>query len=114
MTTLFPLRPSRRSVVATAFALVGTVVFAAALTQGDFAADALKSAGAFNGNAVGGVAGFVDKIKGNLVWLAGTLLAIGVIVLGLMFMVGHQRANDWAMKFVVGVLIVGCGSGIVA
>jgi hypothetical protein len=76
--------------------------------------DALKAAGAFKGEAIGGVETFVEKLKGNVVWLGGTMTALVIAVVAIMFMVGHSRAHDIAIRTVVGLAILASISGIVA
>jgi hypothetical protein len=76
--------------------------------------DALKAAGAFKGTAIGGVETFVDKLKGNVVWLGGTVMGLVVAVVGIMFMAGHSRAHDVAIKTIAGLGILASVSGIVA
>jgi hypothetical protein len=76
--------------------------------------NALDAAGAFKGEAIGGVANFVDKLKGNLVWLGGTAMGLVIAVVGIMFMAGHSRAHDIAIKTIVGLAILASISGIVA
>jgi hypothetical protein len=78
--------------------------------------DALKAAGAFDdqGSAIAGIGQFVDHIKGNIVWALSVLSGVVVIGVGAMFLSGHSRAGDYAIKALVGFLIVASGSGIVA
>jgi hypothetical protein len=76
--------------------------------------DALNAAGAFKGEAIGGVANFVDKLKGNIVWLGGTAMGLVIAVVGIMFMAGHSRAHDVAIKTIAGLAILASISGIVA
>ena len=75
---------------------------------------ALNAAGAFKGEAIGGIANFVDKLKGNLVWLGGTAMGLVVAVVGIMFMAGHSRAHDIAIRTIAGLAILASISGIVA
>jgi hypothetical protein len=75
---------------------------------------ALDAAGAFKGEAIGGVANFIDKLKGNLVWLGGTGMGLVIAVVGIMFMAGHSRAHDIAIKTILGLAILASISGIVA
>ena len=51
---------------------------------------ALNAAGAFTGTPISGVQSFVEKLKGNLVWLGGTTMGLVVAVVGIMFMAGHR------------------------
>lgn len=75
---------------------------------------ALDAAGAFKGEEIGGVAGFVGKLKGNLVWLGGTAMGLVIAVVGIMFMAGHSRAHDLAIRTLVGLAILASISGIIA
>ena len=75
---------------------------------------ALNAAGAFKGEAIGGIANFVDKLKGNLVWLGGTAMGLIIAVVGIMFMAGHSRAHDIAIRTIAGLAILASISGIVA
>jgi hypothetical protein len=78
-------------------------------------ADALKAAGGFKDvKPIQGVGNFVDALKGNLSWLVITALTLVVLVVGFLFMVGHSRAHDFAIRVIVGVAIVACAGGIVA
>jgi len=75
---------------------------------------ALNAAGAFNGTPISGVQNFVDKLKGNLVWLGGTAMGLVIAVVGIMFMAGHSRAHDIALRTIAGLAILASISGIVA
>jgi hypothetical protein len=63
--------------------------------------DALKAAGAFSGGEIGGIAHYVEALKGNIVWL-GTAMGLVVAVVGILFMAGHSRAHDIAIKTIAG------------
>jgi hypothetical protein len=76
--------------------------------------DALDAAGAFKGGEIGGVAHYVEALKGNLVWLGGTAMGLVVAVVAILFMAGHSRAHDIAIKTIVGLAILASISGIVA
>jgi hypothetical protein len=80
----------------------------------DSLAHALNAAGSFKGTPITGVQNFVDKIKGSLVWLGGTAMSLVIAVVGIMFMAGHSRAHDVAIKTLVGLAILASISGIVA
>lgn len=97
-------------------ALVVTLVIAAALmaVAPGTHSHALQAAGAFKGEAIGGVEQFVSKLKGNLVWLGGTAMGLAVAVVGIMFMAGHSRAHDLAIRTLAGLAILASISGIVA
>lgn len=75
---------------------------------------ALNAAGAFKGGEIGGVAHYVDALKGNIVWFGGTAMGLVIAVVGIMFMAGHSRAHDIAIKTIAGLAILGSISGIVA
>jgi len=75
---------------------------------------ALNAAGAFNGTPISGVQNFVEKLKGSLVWLGGTSMGLVIAVVGIMFMAGHSRAHDIALRTIVGLAILASISGIVA
>jgi hypothetical protein len=90
-------------------------ILAIALTSSPEAhVHALNAAGAFKGEAIGGVSNFVDKLKGNLVWLGGTAMGLVIAVVGIMFMAGHSRAHDLAIRTIVGLAILASISGIIA
>ncbi len=75
---------------------------------------ALNAAGAFSGTPISGVQTFVDKLKGNIVWLGGTAMGLVIAVVGIMFMAGHSRAHDLAIRTIAGLAILASISGIVA
>jgi len=91
--------------------LVGVVILGA---FPDGHVHALDAAGAFKGGEIEGVAKLVEKLKGNIVWLGGTAMGLVIAVVGIMFMAGHSRAHDLAIKTLVGVAILASISGIVA
>lgn len=95
--------------------LTGTVIAVAVFAVSpDSLAHALNAAGSFKGTPITGVQNFVDKIKGSLVWLGGTAMSLVIAVVGIMFMAGHSRAHDVAIKTLVGLAILASISGIVA
>ena len=97
------------------YALLGLFVGAALVALlPDAHAHALNAAGAFKGEAIGGIANFVDKLKGNLVWLGGTAMGLVIAVVGIMFMAGHSRAHDIAIRTIAGLAILASITGIVA
>jgi Rieske Fe-S protein len=96
-------------------AAAGTVIAVAVLTAcPDFYTHALNAAGSFKGTPIPEVQVFVEKLKGSLVWLGITLTSLVVAVIALMFLAGHSRAHDLAIKTGVGLLILASISGIVA
>jgi hypothetical protein len=95
--------------------LTGTVIAVAVLVVfPDSHVFALKAAGAFEGTEIGGVQNFVETLKGSLVWLGGTAMGLVIAVVAIMFMAGHSRAHDVAIKTLVGLAILASISGIVA
>ena len=75
---------------------------------------ALNAAGAFHGTPISGVQNFVAKLQGSLVWLGSTAMGLVIAVVAIMFMAGHSRAHDVAIKTIVGLAILASISGIVA
>ncbi|HEX5308935.1 MAG TPA: hypothetical protein VFW38_07635 [Solirubrobacteraceae bacterium] len=80
----------------------------------DSYAHALNAAGSFKGTPIPEVQKFVEKIKGSLIWLGITVTSLVIAVIALMFLAGHSRAHDLAIKTGVGLLILASISGIVA
>lgn len=76
--------------------------------------DALNAAGAFHGTPIDGVQNFVEKLKDSLVWLGSTMMGLVIAVVAIMFMAGHSRAHDVAIKTIAGLAILASISGIVA
>jgi hypothetical protein len=112
-----PVRRDRRhaSLLLASGVLTGMVVAIAVLVVfPDSHSHALNAAGAFKGTPIGGVQKFVEKLKGSLVWLGGTCMSLVIAVVGIMFMAGHSRAHDVAIKTLVGLAILASISGIVA
>jgi len=105
---------SSRRIAGLVWALATIAIGAAAVLAPDGHLHALEAAGAFKGEAIGGVADFVSKLKGNLVWLGGTAMGLVIAVVGIMFMAGHSRAHDLAIRTLVGLAILASISGIVA
>ena len=110
-----PCRPARHPSLALA-ALGLLALMLAVVLEGVAPAHvhALEAAGAFKGEEIGGVANFVSKLKGNLVWLGGTAMGLVIAVVGIMFMAGHSRAHDVAIRTIVGLAILASISGIIA
>ena len=95
--------------------LTGAVIAVAVLAAfPDSHAHALNAAGAFKGTPINGVQNFVEKLKDSLVWLGGTCMGLVIAVVGIMFMAGHSRAHDIAIRTIVGLAILASISGIVA
>lgn len=105
-------RPRRRTAqLALGCALAVGVLLAILLSAH---VEALNAAGAFHGTPIDGVQNFVDKLKGNIVWLGGTAMGLVVAVVGILFMAGHSRAHDVAIRTIAGLAILASISGIVA
>jgi hypothetical protein len=107
-------RRARQRATRAAWWLLGLAILAMLLGGADSHTHALNAAGAFSGTPISGVQTFVDKLKGNLVWLGGTAMGLIVAVVGIMFMAGHSRAHDIAIRTLVGLAILASISGIVA
>lgn len=105
-------RTARRRRLAMILGALAAAGFAAMLPDAHL--HALNAAGAFNGTPISGVQNFVDKLKGNLVWLGGTAMGLVIAVVGIMFMAGHSRAHDIALRTIAGLAILASISGIVA
>ena len=103
---------SRQLVVFALLSVFVTVAFLGALSGAHL--DALNAAGAFHGTPINGVQNFVEKLKGSLVWLGSTMMGLVIAVVAIMFMAGHSRAHDLAIKTIVGLAILASISGIVA
>ena len=109
-----PLRGKERGLLLIG-ALVGLAIGVAVVgVFPDAHPHALNAAGAFHGTPISGVQNLVEKLKGSLVWLGATAMSLVVAVVGIMFMAGHSRAHDLAIKTIVGLAILGSISGIVA
>lgn len=76
--------------------------------------DALRAAGLSGGSAIGGVAKFMDALKGNLVWLGVTITGFAVVLIAILFLSGHHRAHEIALKVGIGVFLLVAAPGIVA
>jgi len=76
--------------------------------------DALKAAGLAGGSAIGGVAGFFSALKSNLVWLGVTVVGFAIVLIAILFLSGHSRAHDIALKVGIGVFLLVAAPGIVA
>ena len=100
--------------IGAAWLLGGLAILAILLGDAGAHTHALNAAGAFSGTPISGVQTFVDKLKGNLVWLGGTAMGLVIAVVGIMFMAGHSRAHDIAIRTLVGLAILASISGIVA
>lgn len=95
-------------------AVIVLAILVLILLVGGVRMHALNAAGAFSGTPISGVQTFVDRLKGNLVWLGGTAMGLVIAVVGIMFMAGHSRAHDLAIRTIAGLAILASISGIVA
>lgn len=76
--------------------------------------DALKAAGLAGGSAIGGVAGFFSALTRNLVWLGVTVIGFAITLIAILFLSGHSRAHDIALKVGIGIFLLIAAPGIVA
>jgi hypothetical protein len=74
-------------------------------------AHALQAAGLTSkSGAIGGIDTFVANLTDNVKWLVATAIGLTIAVVGLLFMMGHTRAHDIAIKAGIGAaIIVGLG-----
>jgi hypothetical protein len=93
------------AVAAGAAALSLVVLFAG------MGAHALQAAGlTAKTGAIGGVDTFVANLTDNVKWLVATGIGLAIAIVGLLFMTGHSRAHDIAIKAGLGAaIIVGLG-----
>jgi len=106
------VRKAVQIVIAVYVGLLAGVVILGAFPDGHV--HALNAAGAFKGSEIGGVAHYINALKGNIVWLGGTGMGLVIAVVGILFMAGHSRAHDIAIKTIAGLAILASISGIVA
>ena len=76
--------------------------------------EALKAAGLAGGSAINGVAGFFGALTKNLVWLGVTVIGFAIVVIAILFLSGHSRAHEIALKVGIGVFLLIAAPGIVA
>ncbi len=96
------------------FGVAFVLVVAAEALAGAHIVSALSAAGVDGGTPIAGFAAFIRSLKGNLVWVAATVAGIAVIGIGLLFLFGHSRAQDYAIKALLGAAIIASGTGIAA
>jgi uncharacterized membrane protein len=107
--------PTRREIeLVTSYLLVLLIGVALLGVLSDGHLYALNAAGTFKGTPIGGVQTFVDKLKDSLIWLGSTAMGLVIAVIAIMFMAGHSRAHDVAIKTIAGLGILASISGIVA
>ncbi len=76
--------------------------------------EALKAAGLAGGSAIGGVAGFFSALTSHLMWLGVTVIGFAITLIAILFLSGHSRAHEIALKVGVGVFLLIAAPGIVA
>src|SRR3954453_11619465 len=105
--SLFPFL-MLRVMASAALAGYGAVVLARA--------EALRAAGV-TGKAPGNAAAittFVSTITENALWVIGTVAVLAVVVIGGLFFFGHSRAADYALKILIGAVVIVAAPGIAA
>lgn len=122
MSATTPALPSRvPRTPAQAAAILGATVVALAIVATSIASGGLASLlkrsglqGTSPGEGAGTFASLLDTLSGNLVWIAGTSIALAIVVIGLMFLFGVTRASDYAFRIGAGVVIIILAPGIAA
>jgi hypothetical protein len=102
------------------FALIARLAATAALAA--YAAVALAQAHALRAAGVTGTAPqnadaitkFVATITDNALWVIGTIAVLAVVVIGGLFFFGHSRASDYALKILIGAVVIVSAPGIAA
>jgi hypothetical protein len=92
--------------------ITATVTAAMVLAQ----AHALRAAGV-TGTApanAGAITTFVSTITDNALWVIGTIAVLAVVVIGGLFFFGHSRAQDYALKILIGAVVIVSAPGIAA
>ena len=115
--TQYPITESRlsgRQLVGLVVAAAAAVVVAFVVAHAGTGVAMMKAAGLTGGTAISGVANFVSQIKDHIIWLAATATALMAAVIGFLFMSGHSRAQDYAIKGACGMLIIVAVPGIVS
>ena len=57
---------------------------------------------------------FVSAITDNALWVIGTIAVLAVVVIGGLFFFGHSRASDYALKILIGAVVIVSAPGIAA
>jgi hypothetical protein len=89
---------------------------AAYATVGLVHADALRAAGVTGKpppNA-GAIEKFVSTLTDNALWVIGTVAVLAFVVIGGLFFFGHSRAADFALKILIGSVVIVAAPGIAA
>jgi hypothetical protein len=95
------------------FAAIGGFLAASVLTAH---ADSLRAAG-LNGTAppnAGEFKSFISQMTDNAIWIVGTSVMLGLVLIGGLFLFGHSRAQDYAAKVALGVGLIILAPGIAA
>jgi hypothetical protein len=94
-------------------AAIGAFLTASVLTAH---ADSLRAAG-LNGTAppnAGEFKSFISQMTDNAIWIVGTSVMLGLVLIGGLFLFGHSRAQDYAAKVALGVGLIILAPGIAA
>jgi hypothetical protein len=94
-------------------AAIGAFLAASVLTAH---ADSLRAAG-LNGTAppnAGEFKSFISQMTDNAIWIVGTSVLLGLVLIGGLFLFGHSRAQDYAAKVALGVGLIILAPGIAA
>jgi hypothetical protein len=75
---------------------------------------ALDAAGAFKGSEIAGAAHYISTLQEHAVWLGATAMGLAIVVIAILFMAGHSRAHDLALKTGIGLFILASVNGLVA
>jgi hypothetical protein len=79
-------------------------------------AESLRAAG-LNGTAppnAGEFKSFIGQMTDNAIWIVGTSVLLGLVLIGGLFLFGHSRAQDYAAKVALGVGLIILAPGIAA
>ena len=90
--------------------------FLAAVRAGCSQTDSLRAAG-LNGTAppnAGEFKSFISQMTDNAIWIVGTSVLLGLVLIGGLFLFGHSRAQDYAAKVALGVGLIILAPGIAA
>ena len=112
--TIETVRPQSGRELALTLAAAVVLVLAAILLHASAHVEVLKAAGLTGGTAINGVANFINSIKSSILWLAATAAGLMAVVVGFLFMSGHSRAQDYAIKGAAGMMIIVAVPGIVS
>ncbi len=78
--------------------------------------ESLRAAG-LNGTAppnAGEFRTFISQMTSNAIWIVGTSVLLGLVLIGGLFLFGHSRAQDYAAKVALGVGLIILAPGIAA